>query len=186
MYEVELKIELTAEEKIKLVEEFAQRGFGFEGVTPQRDYYVEAKDSEHGVGYDVVRYRQEGDVFIYTQKIWEMVDDFPVRRENEHEISKEEFETEIAKLPDAIKIVKDREWYEGTYKDNAISLTIDNVKFDHSPSMRYFIEAEISVADKNMVKETKDLIREFVTELLDMPEGIIESPGMFSMALKKL
>ena len=184
MYEVEIKVELTQSERSDLVESFKEKGFLFEGVTTQYDYYVEAVESQYG-GFDLKRYRDEDGKYIYTEKITELIQGEPTRKENEHEVSKEEFESKIKAFPDALKIKKDREWFSAMYKGVEISTIIDSVKFDHSPSMRYFIEAEIGVEDKNDVPKNKELIREFLKEILGKPH-ITEAWGMFSMAFKKL
>ncbi len=183
MYEVELKVELTSQERSALLERFSERGFESKGVTPQNDFYIEAVPSQYK-GYDLKRYRHEADKYIYTEKTWEVVEGRPIRKEEEYEVSKEHFETEIAKYPDAIAIKKDRAWFAGSYEDRDISITIDTVKFDHSPNTRYFIEAEIGVEDKEKVIETQDLIREFLEDALQKEE-IVEAPGMFVMAFTK-
>jgi adenylate cyclase class IV len=152
-------------------------------MTPQNDYYIEAKESPYG-GYNIKRYRDEGAKFIYTEKVWEKIKGQPARREEEHEVSMEEFASRVAEFPNAVKIKKDREWFAGNYKDKDISITIDSVKFDHSPEVRHFIETEIDIADKNNVAETKALIGQFLKELLGKSE-IVEAPGMFSMAFNK-
>jgi adenylate cyclase class IV len=184
MYEVELKVELTNEEREKLINSFKERNFSFKGVTPQNDFYIEAKESQYG-GYDFKRYRNENGKFIYTEKIWETTDGQNARKETENEVSKQEFESILLQFPNALKIKKDREWFGGVYQEAAISITIDSVKFDHSPGIRYFIEAEIGVEDKKDVIKTKDLIREFLKDILTVSE-IKEAPGMFSLAFKKL
>ncbi len=184
MYEVELKVELTAKEREKLITLFKEQGFLFKGVTPQNDFYIEATESSYG-GFDLKRYRNEDGKFIYTEKIWESFDGQPIRRENEYEVTKEEFESETPKYPNAIKIKKDREWFTGVYEGIEISVTVDSVKFDHSQSMRYFIEAEIDVEKKEDVQKTKELIYDFLKKILNKFE-LIDSPGMFSMAFKKL
>jgi adenylate cyclase class IV len=187
MYEVELKVELTKEEKQKLEKAFKERGFEFRKQTPQKDYYVEAKKSpyyDQGGKYNLRRYRDEDGELIYTAKIWEMVDEHLARQEEEYEVSREKFDEEIQKYPEAIKIEKARDWYWGKYKGQKISLTIDTVDFDHSPETRYFFEAEIDVDDKDKTKETKDLIRDFIKEVL-VKEEVVEAPGMFSMAFEK-
>ena len=184
MYEVEIKVELSGKERIDLIERFKTRGFLAKGITPQNDFYIEAKPSPYG-RFDLKRYRQEGGRYIYTEKIWEMAGDTPARRENEYEVTREFMEAEIAKFPDAVKIKKDREWFAGNFEGTDLSITIDSVKFDHSPSMRYFIEAEIDVQDKNLVKETKKKIADFLAELLGKKGPIPESPGMFTMAMDK-
>lgn len=188
-YEVEFKVELSEVEVKDLKVLFIERGFTSEGVDQQDDYYIEAKVSPvykgSGTGYDLKRYRNESGKIIYTEKTWEMVGDTPARQEAEHEVTQDEFEVEIAKYPDAIKIKKHREWFSGSSDTlPSISITIDSVKFDHSPSMRYFIEAEITTEDINEVKDTQEKIVEFLKDILKKNE-IIESPGMFTMALKK-
>lgn len=184
-YEVEYKVELTEEEVQNLKQTFAGRGFAAEGTDQQDDYYIEAKESTAYHGYDLKRYRNESGKIIYTEKVWEMAGDTPARKETEHEATQEEFETAIAKYPDAIKIKKQREWFAGNSKDlPEISITIDSVKFDHSPSMRYFIEAETNTEDINEVPPLKDKIIEFLKDILGKDE-VIESPGMFTMTLKK-
>lgn len=184
MYEVEFKVELSREEKDKLITSFKERGFSPKGVTPQNDFYIEAKESPYG-GFDLKRYRNEGGKFIYTEKTWEILEGQPIRKEDEHEVSKEEFESKVAQFPNAIAIKKDRAWFDGSYQGVKISITIDTVKFNHSLEERYFIEAEIVVEDKHEVIKTKVFIQEFLKEILEKDE-IIESPGMFSMAFKKL
>lgn len=184
-YEVEFKVELSEVEVQNLKQTFIKRGFEATGVDQQDDYYIEAKDSTVYKGYDLKRYRNESGNIIYTEKTWEMVSDTPARKEIEREATQDEFESEIAKYPDAIKIKKQREWFSGSSSDLAhISITIDSVKFDHSPSMRYFIEAETNADDINHVKSLKEKIVEFLKDILQK-ESIVESPGMFTMAFKK-
>ena len=185
MYEVEWKVELSEKTREDYLKSLKEAGFVPKGMTPQNDFYIEAKASPYR-GFDLKRYRQEGDEFIYTEKVWEMAGDVPARKESERNVSKEEFQTETAKYPAAIKVIKDREWFSGSFEGREISVTIDTVKFDHSPSTRYFTEAEIQVQDKNDVYEAKKLIKRFLMELLHMPQGIPEAPGMFMMAFKKL
>ncbi|MDA8611372.1 hypothetical protein N9L18_00715 [Candidatus Pacebacteria bacterium] len=186
-YEVETKVELTKDEKARLIDSFKEKGFEFRKVTPQRDFYVEAKESplyEECGRYDLKRYRDEDGELIYTAKIWELVDGHIARQEEEYSVSKEKFDSEIEKYPDAVKIEKTREWFWGEFLNQKISITIDSVKFDHSPEERYFIEAEIDVSDKNETKSTKDLINNFLKEILNKEE-IEEAPGMFAMAFDK-
>ncbi len=183
MYEVELKVELTLKEKEDLIAEFNAKNFLFKGVTPQNDYYIEAVNSPFG-GYDLKRYRNEAGKYIYTEKIWEKVDGQPARRENEHEVSKDKFESTIAQFPNAIKIIKDREWFKGDYQGKDISITIDTVKFDHSAGTRYFIEAELDVENKEDVPGAKVVVKEFLKNVLHKPD-VIDSPGMFMMAFEK-
>lgn len=183
MYEVELKVELTETERQRLISQFKDRNFASEGVTPQHDYYIQADKSPYD-GYDLKRYRNEDGTFIYTEKIWEMVDGQPARRENEHEVSQEEFDSKVKTFPNAVAIHKKREWFTGKWQDVDVSITIDTVKFSHSPAERYFIEAEVDTNDKTKVKETKENIRNFLQELLGRSE-IVEAPGMFAMAFEK-
>lgn len=184
MYEIELKIELTEQEKDFLIATFAQRKFVSKGTTPQNDYYIEAKDSTYG-GHDTKRYRKEGNKYIYTEKMWELIGTERFRKEDEHEVTEEEFTTQTKAFPDAVTIIKDRAWFAGNYEGKAISFTIDTVKFKHSPGNRYFLEAEIDVSDKKDAPATKKLIESCLKELLGRTE-IIEAPGMFALAFKKL
>ncbi len=184
MYEVEIKVELTNSERLDVIESFKTKGFIFKGITPQNDYYIEAEESPHG-GFNLKRYRKENEKFIYTEKIWEVLDETLCRKEDERVVSKEEFDSKIIEFPDALKIIKDREWFAGSYQGEEISITIDTVKFDHSDDVRYFIEAEIGVEDKENVIKTKELIENFLKEILNK-DSIVESPGMFSMAFKRL
>lgn len=183
MYEIELKVELTLVEKKELIIELKEKGFSFNGITPQNDYYIEAHSSPFG-GYNLKRYRNENGKYIFTEKIWEEIDGKPARQENEHEVAKAEFESAIKAHPDSVKIIKDREWFKGLYKNQEISVTIDTVKFDHSSNTRYFVEAEIDVADKSNVQATKNLIEDFLKEVLHK-DKLIDSPGMFMMAFEK-
>jgi adenylate cyclase class IV len=185
MYEVEWKVELSKEEKSSY--ETALKKFGFiQGeTTPQNDFYIEAKPSPFG-GQDLKRYRQEGKEFIYTEKIWEQADGVRARKEVERNVTEGEYRTETARYPEAVKVIKDRIWFSGQYKDRDLSVTIDSVKFDHSPAIRFFTEAEIRVADKAEVPETTAFIKHFLMDVLERPQGIPEAPGMFTMAFKKL
>jgi hypothetical protein len=183
MYEVEFKAELTAIEREKLITLFKKKGFVFTGVSQQNDFYVHAVKSPYS-GYDLIRYRDEDGTYIFTEKIWELVEGMPARRENEHEVTKDIFETEIAKAKQLVTIMKKREWFEGRYKDTEISITIDSVKFGHSAHLRYFIEAEVDTEDKGKVKELKALEKLFLEEMLSKKE-VIEAPGMFTMAFEK-
>jgi adenylate cyclase class IV len=183
MYEVELKVEITNKQREDLINLFKEKCFEFKGMTPQQDVYIQAEKSPYG-GYDLKRYRNEDGKFIFTQKTWELIDDQLARKENEHEVTKEEFETTIPQYPNAISIKKDREWFAGNYQGKDISITIDSIKFDHSQGIRYFIEGEIDIEDKTKVTETKELIKSFLKDVLKTEE-IIDSPGMFMMAFEK-
>lgn len=187
VYEVETKVELTQEEKDKIIDSFKERGFEFRKTTPQRDFYIEAERSpyyEQGGNYNLKRYRDEGGVCIYTAKTWEMADGHLARQEEEYEVTQDTFNEEVAKFPDAIKIEKNRDWFWGEFRGEKISITIDTVKFDHSPNTRYFMEAEIGVDDKAKTKETKDVINDFLQDILGK-DDVIEAPGMFKMAFEK-
>jgi len=186
-YEVEYKVELTENEVEALRKLFKEKGFAAKGIDQQADYYIEARASTIGKGYDLKRYRNESGKIIYTEKVWEMPTggSEPARRETEHEATHEEIEAALAKYPEAIKIKKQREWFAGSSMDLPhISITIDSVKFDHSPSTRYFIEAETMTADISEVKGLKTHIVKFLKEILGKEE-IVESPGMFTMAFEK-
>lgn len=186
MYEVEFKVELTEQEAADLRILFKERGFAAGDIDQQDDYYIEYKKSGIYEGYDVKRYRNESGKIFYTEKVWEMVGTEPARKESEHEVTSEKFEEEIAKYPEATKIKKQREWFTGSSKDlPEISITIDSVKFDHSPSMRYFIEAETQTPDIKEVSALKKKIVDFLKEILHREEAA-ESPGMFKMAFFKL
>jgi len=183
MYEVELKVEITKEEREKLLFVLENKNFIYSGMTPLNDYYIEGQESPYG-GYNIKRYRQEDGKVIYTEKTWVMVGDTPSRKEDEHEVSIEVFNKEIAKFPNLIKIHKERDWFSGIYDGLDMGIMIDSVRFDHSVSTRYFIEAEVIVSDENKVKKIRGEILKFLQDLLDKPE-IKEAHSMFSMALNK-
>lgn len=185
MYEVEFKVEITEAESKQFPNQCKEKGFQFKKSTAQHDIYTEARPSPYG-GNDLKRFRKEGNEYIYTEKIWEKaLDGTMARQEREHHVTEQDFINVLNTCKDAVTISKERAWFSGSYNGEAISLTIDSVKFAHSPRMRYFIEAEIDVEDVNKVAETKARIINFLKELLGRAE-IIESPGMFSMAFKKL
>ena len=184
MYEVELKTEISSDQKKKLKLALEDKGFKFGETVTLNDYYFEAKESIHG-GYDLKRYRREGDKYFYTEKIWHKTGETLARKEDEHEVTKEEFEAEISKYTEAIKILKDRDYYKGKINEDIVTVVIDNVKFNHSKDMRYFFEAEVVVKDIEQVKEKKDFIRGFMSGLLGVSE-FIDAPGMFTMAIKGL
>lgn len=184
MYEVELKVELTAEEREELISLFKEQNFLFKGVTPQNDFWIDVRESPYG-GLDFKRYRNEDGKLICTEKVSEIFDGQSIRKETERESSKDEYESKVIEYPNALKIRKDREWFSGIYEGVEISITIDSVKFEHSPNIRYFIEAEIGVSNKEDVAKTKEFIHEFLKKILNKSE-IIVSPGMLSMVFKKL
>jgi adenylate cyclase class IV len=183
MYEIEFKIEVNEEERERAISTFRERGFVFGKTSQQHNFHTAATKSPHG-GYDLKRYRDEGDKITYTEKTWELAGEQLARKEVEREVSREEFELEMSKHPDALKIDKERQSFKTTYKDLDISLCIDSVKFDHSPSVRYFIEAETISSDKNKVGEYREIIIELLKDLLNKGE-LIEASGMFTMAFKK-
>ncbi len=149
----------------------------------QNDYYIEAKESPHG-GNDLKRYRDEGDAFFYTEKVWELIGKHLGRKETEREATREEFDEALIQYPDAIALKKQRLSFAGMHEGEEISIDMDSVKFDHSPAMRYFIEAEIIAGSKEDVVEGKHFVRSFLEEVLGRTD-LIESPGMFTMAFKK-
>lgn len=183
MYEVEIKVEITEEERNSLVKSFFEKGVLSKGVKHQNNYYIEANKSPFG-GYDIKRMRDEDGTYIFTEKISEIVDGKVAKKENEHEVSKEEFEKVISGTPVIMKIVKDRESFETTYQDTDLSITIDSTKFDHSPMLRHFLEAEVIVKNKEEIHDIKELIENFLKEILGKDE-IVEAPGMFAMAFEK-
>lgn len=183
MYEVEYKVEITKDEQDMLFALFNTQNFERKETVTQNDYYVEAVPSEHG-GFNLKRYRDEGSKVVYAEKVWEVIDGQKVRKEVEHEVSREEFDRELVKYPSALKIIKDRNSFTGKLADKVMHIDMDDVKFDHSLQMRYFIEAEVLVEDKGEVNSTRDTLVAFLKESLS--REIVESPGMFSMAFKKL
>jgi adenylate cyclase class IV len=190
MYETEIKIEITGAQLRQLIKSCQTRGFLDKGVVPQADYYTQAVKSQHGdpQAFDIERYRSEAGKFIYTRKVWEALKGSdPIRREGEHEITEQEFQIAVAAHPQALKIVKDRHRFDASFGGREISLSVDSVKFDHSPEVRHFVEPEILVADKAKVPETREFLRRFIAGLLGMGvDQIEEAPGMFAMAFKKL
>ncbi len=186
MYEVEIKIEVSEKERERLLRLFAERGFADRGITPQEDYYVRATPSKYGA-FDVERFRTEPGKIFYTKKVWEVENGKPIRREDEREATTEEFEEAKRRYPEALKIRKDRHWFAAQPEGRSVSLTIDSVKFDHSPSFRHFMEAEIDVRDRGEVEATKNFLRGFIADLINLPPAAVkEAAGMFAMAHKKL
>jgi hypothetical protein len=183
MYEIEYKVEITEAERQKLITLFKKEGFLKKPEVLQNDYYIEVHDSAQG-GYDFKRYRDEGEKLFYTEKIWDEVGGRKYRKENEREVSREEFERAIKKFPSAIKIQKTRQPFSGNFVNKKMHIDMDSVKFDHSATTRYFIEAEVISEDKEKFKTLKDSIIEFLRDSLG--REIVEAPGMFSMAFKKL
>ena len=184
MYEVEFKVEISKVEREIIIRKLLDEKFVDGGTVGQRDCYIEAKESPFG-GFDTKRFRHEGDKYIYTEKVWEKLNDEMVRREEEREVSKEEFDLGIEKSSDLLTIKKDRHSFDGEYEGVQIHIDIDTVKFDHSATARFFLETEILTEDKAKVKELRDFIRMFLKDLLEQDE-IAEAPGMFSMAFLKL
>lgn len=184
MYEVEYKVEINKTEQEELFSFFEGLNFIKKDSVLQNDYYIQADDSVYG-GYDLKRYRSEGDKYFYNQKIWEDLNGEKIRKEIEREVSEEEYLDEVNKNPKALKIEKNRQSYVGNYEGREIHVDMDNVKFDHSPSMRFFIEVEIMCENKEDVKENKEFVINFLKKALNREE-LIESHGMFTMAFKKL
>lgn len=184
MYEVEYKVEITEDEREALFELFNIQKLHSKPSVVQHNYHIEMKESPLG-GFNVKRYRDEGEKCFYTEKIWESLNGENIRKEIEKEVPREELECEIAKYPDAVKITKGRQSFESEYKGKKIHIDMDNVKFDHSPSMRFFIEGEIITTDNTEVKSLRALIIEFLKETLGKSE-LKEAPGMISLVTKKL
>ncbi len=183
MYEVELKTEITAEEKEQIIANLKNSGFTEKGSMAQIDYYVESEKSSYG-GYNLKRYRNEDGNIFYTQKTWEMVNGERARKEEERKSSLDELSEGLKTSSHPITIKKDRQSFEGSYKDIKIHIDMDTIKFDHSTSMRYFIETEILTSNQKEIKEMREFIAEFLKQLLRKLE-LIESPGMFTMAFEK-
>lgn len=183
MYEVEFKVELNKNEETAVIAKLLEIGFEDTGITPQNDHYIHAVKSPYG-GYDLRRYRNEAGTYIYTEKIWEMVNETKARKEDEYEVTEEEFNIETEKYPNAMVIKKDRHWFKGLDNKVPISVTIDTAKFNHCDYLRFFIEAEIDTEDKSKVAEIKEHIIDFLKRILEKEE-LIESPGMFTMAFEK-
>jgi len=187
MYEIEIKVELTEQERSELLVELPKHGFEFVESTPQDDFYVEAKVSqfaEYGGKYDLKRYRHEGEDYIYTEKVWELIDGVATRREIENVVTKDEFDEAIVEYPNASRVTKVRDWYSGSFEGQGISLTIDGAKFSHSPAVRYFVEAEIAVVHADETAAARSVVLNFLTTILKRDE-IVESPGMFTMVSEK-
>jgi adenylate cyclase class IV len=184
MYEVEYKVEINKAERDSLFVLFDKKDFQVSGPFLLNDYYIEAEKSKFG-GYNIKRYRDDGVKVIYTEKIWEDNNGEKVRKEAEREVGRTEFISELAMCPNVLKIQKERQSYSGIYRNQEIHIDMDSVKFDHSPTTRYFIEAEILSTEKDDVGMLKSIITDFLKELLGRSE-MIESPSMFNMAFNKL
>lgn len=184
MYEVEYKVEITETERQNLIEIFKKEGYLVKPIVVQNDHYVEAKESPIG-GYDLKRYRDEGDKIFYTEKIWEDVGGDKVRKEIENTVDRAEFEKELPKYPNKISIQKRRQTFSGKYNGNDIHIDMDSIKFDHSPAERFFIEAEVLSDDKEGVVALRNSLADFLKKALGK-QDLIQSPGMFNMAVNKL
>ena len=183
MYEVEYKVEITDAERDTLFALFEKQDFIMHAPITQNDFYVMYSESPFG-GFDILRYRQEGERAFFTEKVWEMVNGTKARKETEKEILMKELQKEIAKYPDAIKVQKLRHSFNGEYKHKKIHIDMDTIQFQHSENVRFFVEGEILIKDKEKVTETKEFIAEFLRYALG--REIIESPGMFTMTIRKL
>jgi adenylate cyclase class IV len=183
MYEVEYKVEITKEERDKLIEKLLETGFLNKGVVSQNDFYTEVRFSPDG-GYDFCRYRKEGGKFIFTEKVHEMHEGKKIRKETEREVSESEFLSHIKNSPDCVKIIKERESFQGSWKDIIPHVDMDSVKFDHSASERYFVEAEVLTEDKASTSLLREKVQAFLEAYLE--HKVTEAPGMFSLAYKKL
>ena len=183
MYEVEYKVEITKAEKNKLNELFERIGFVGKDILNQNDFYISAEPSPLG-GYNTKRYRDEGFRVLYTEKIWEDNDGNKIRREVEREVPRNIFLSDIKKYPNATKIKKDRKSFLGMYEGQEIHIDMDDVKFDHSPSVRHFIEAEVLSENRDAVVSLREGMKDFLTESLGRSE-IKEASGMFTMAFEK-
>jgi adenylate cyclase class IV len=184
MYEVEYKVEITKAERDALIATLNKDGFISRDTVTQNDYYVEVTNLPGG-GYDFRRYRDEGKRAFYTVKTWETTGGQKRRLEEEKEISRAELLSEVEKYPDKLKITKDRQSFSGKYQNTELHIDMDSVKFDHSPVMRYFVEAEVLTEDQAEVPIMRSLIISFLKTALGR-EDIAESPGMFNMAFNKL
>lgn len=187
MYEIEIKVELTEQERSKLIANLPAHGFDFVESTPQDDFYVAAEISEfaaQGGKYNLKRYRHEGDEYIYTEKVWELIEGAVTRREIENTVSDVEFAGALAKYPDAARVTKIRDWYSGEFDGRGISFTIDSAKFSHSPAVRHFVEAEIAVEQADETAAARETVLRFLKKVLNRSE-IVESPGMFTMVFEK-
>lgn len=184
MYEVEFKVEVTEAERAALDGRFRAGGFVTGEPLSINDHYVVAVDSPFG-GYDLERYRDAGSKIFYTAKSWEKVGDGLARREIEREVTRGEFEAALAGYPNPVTIKKTRQPFSGAWQGHEIHVDMDSVKFDHSPAVRHFIEAELITADAAEVANLKEVVRGFLREALGRDE-IKEAWGMFTMALKKL
>ena len=162
MYEVEFKVEIMETEREHLCNLFEKDGFIKKPSVVQNDYYIEAKKSPYG-GFDLKRYRKEGEKFFYAEKIWEDINGHKARKEIEREVSEHEFNTEVKRFPNALKIIKTRQSFLGKFEALDIHIDMDSVKFDHSKNMRYFIEAEVISENKENDKELSDLYTELYT-----------------------
>lgn len=184
MYEVEFKVEITKTEREAVLGRLLENNFIDGGSASQLDCYIEAKESPYG-GFDTKRFRHEGDEFIYTEKVWELMNGEMIRHEEEREISKEEFLSGLNSVNNPITIKKERQKLDGYYEGVKIHIDMDTVKFDHSVSERYFLETEILTEDKAQVKELREFIHKFLVFTLDR-DDVVEASGMFSMAFLKL
>jgi adenylate cyclase class IV len=188
VYEVEYKVEIDLTEKALVLKSMISHDVEQKTTTLQKDYYTVARQSpfyDIGGSYDVERYRNDNGAYIHTEKIWELVDGELARLEKERTLSKSEFDKAINDNPAALKIEKTRNWHLGTFNNNEFTITIDSVKFDHSPEERYFLEVEICVQDKNQMKQARENVQSFLRLLLNKNE-LAQAAGMFKMAYEKV
>ncbi|MBP9711431.1 MAG: CYTH domain-containing protein [Candidatus Pacebacteria bacterium] len=183
MYEVEYKVEITKEERAKLVQTLTRDGFISRDTVHQDNYYTEATKLAEG-GYNIKRYRDEGKNILYTEKETEIVDGNKITKETEREVTRAEFMKVIESGPIILKLSKDRQSWAGKYQNTTMHVDMDNVKFDHSENIRYFVEAEILVENKEEIPITKGLIIAFLKIIIEREE-LVEALGMFNMAFNK-
>jgi hypothetical protein len=182
-YEVERKVEITEAERDALITLFEKEGFVRKPSVLQNDHYIHAVKSSLG-GYDLKRYRDEGEKIFYTEKVWENIDGQNGRREIEKQVTHDEMISEVSAHPLTLTIQKKRQPFVGTHEGVDIHIDMDEVKFDHSLMVRFFVEAETITAYPDLVKHLALLMLDFLRESLG--REVVEAPGMFTMAFEKL
>ncbi len=179
-YEVEFKVEITEAEREALMDNLRQKGFSEEPEVSQDSVYVDTTESSKG-GDGPERYRREGNRFFHTRKILEKVGNSMACREIQREISQSEYMDVVLKNPEAVRVPKQRNSFSGKYQGQNVHIDMDSVKFKHSPSIRFFVEAEIITNDEGRVEILEKFVQQTLKDLLGRSD-LVRSPGIYGMA----
>lgn len=178
--EVEIKIELTADEYTTLPKALSRLAFTLSGTEALSDYYLRYERAPQG-GYNFLRLRAVDDAgYFRTEKRWSNdAEGHPLRLEDETALTAEAFNSMLAAAHNPLSLQKLRTNFHGTIDGYPATISLDRLQFPRQT--RYFLECEVMTPPMEAYA-AREAIHTWMQAHLPVTE-LSEAPSMLELLL---